>query len=146
MSFFTQLLDPDFYFKTTLAWLPLIFFWGVFLVAAFSYLNPLKNLQVSFKRLALYTIIFRASYAFALTAAQYRVWASEKLTQSFLTSPIAGDVPLPLFLKPFSGFFESGLGYFLFYSWGRFWMNVFLVLIIACAFWGFLRLLKRYKE
>ena len=42
--------------------------------------------------------------------------------------------------------FSSKLGYFLFYSFGRFWLGLLISLLAAAAFYIFLRSLKKYQE
>jgi hypothetical protein len=112
-------------------------------LAAFS-----KNLaaRLSYKSLIWLVLIFKIFYALVETSSQYYVWSSSSFTKFFLSK---GAVDLAL-LKRFSGdlfiFLNNRFGYFIFYSWGRFWLEIFVSLIAAAVFYLFLVFLKKYKE
>ena len=89
-------------------------------------------------------VIFSLAYAALLTLAQYRVWAGSEFSRPFINSPVAEVVPLPEILRQYV--FSSKLGYFLFYSFGRFWLGPLISLLAAAAFYIFLRSLKKYQE
>lgn len=105
-----------FLFGPFLTYLPLVFFAVVFLTAAFR--------LISYKSLVISSLAFHIFYAALLTAGQYYVWSQSEFTKLLLDSP----------------------GYFLFYSWGRFWINVLLTISAAFVFYLVLRLLKKYQE
>lgn len=99
-----------------------------------------------YKKMIIGVISLRAFYALLLTLMQYYTWSKDKFTQILLSSPIDKAVPLPSIIDKFPWLRDYDLGYFLFYSWGRFWINVFIVAIASMVFWWFLKLLKKYND
>lgn len=133
-----------------LAWLPLIAF-GLFLaITLFFYLRRGGSpalVKRRFRILAFAAVGFHAAYALLLTFVQYAVWkGGGTITEVLVSSPLAEAVPptFPFSLLPWLG--ESSLGYFLFYSWGRFWLEAVLAVGIAIAFWGLLRVIKMHNS
>ena len=87
----------------------------------------------------------RIGYAGLLSVLQYYAWANfGKMGESFLNAPLGSSIPVP-FIQQFPGLFNHPLGYFLFYSYGRFWLNALISLLVAWAFYKFLFVLKRYN-
>ncbi|MFH1193140.1 MAG: hypothetical protein V1656_02370 [Candidatus Jorgensenbacteria bacterium] len=130
--------------------LPAIFFWIVVALAAAHYLAahlrvPILLPRVPYRALAKCTAIFYPAYATLLTFGQYFVWSSDWWGKQFLNTSLAPSLPIPL-IQLFPNFFGSRLGYFLFYSWGRFWLHALLAVGVAALFWWFLRMLKRRNE
>lgn len=139
-------------------WGPLIFGLIVILLAAckrfipspgfhargFSWLGCIS--KISYKSLIWIVLVFKVAYASLETFGQYYVWKSSEFTKLFL-DPKTVDFNI---LKEFSGklfwAFNNRLGYFIFYSWGRFWMTIVVSLLAAAAFYLFLLFLKKYKE
>jgi len=137
-----------------LIWLPKIFFFGVFAAAVFLYFSRRKKVIshwssiVNYQLLIISCVVFRFFYAFLLTASQYYVWSQNKLTQLLLSSPLAQEIPI-------SGIFNKicqlsivncqKLGYFLFYSYGRFWLNVLISIGAAFIFYLLLKSLEKYR-
>jgi len=143
----------NFLFGSFLIWLPKIFWWLVFIIAGFLYFfrnrrdffsNKLPNF-LNFQFLVKSAIIFRIFYAAFLTVGQYYIWSTDNFGKLLLSSPLHNDVPLSLIQK-FPWLFSHPLGYFLFYSWGRFWLNVVVSIGVALLFLLFLIFLKKYKE
>lgn len=110
------------------------------LAAFFYFADKPRNIF----KLALATIAFRVFYVAFITFGQYYIWANNKFTQILVNSPVGKDVPLRGDIPSF--FFNNQLGYFLFYSWGRFWLNLVIILAVSFLFYLFLKFLKRYKE
>ncbi|MDI6820731.1 MAG: hypothetical protein QMD65_00945 [Patescibacteria group bacterium] len=142
----------DFLFGSFLTWLPRIFWWLVFVFAAILYI--FRNKQKLFFKLPTFlnyrfliksSIIFRIFYAILLTAGQYYIWSADAFGKLFLNSPLNSAVPLSLVQK-LPWLFNHPLGYFIFYSWGRFWLNVFVSIGVALLFFWFLKFLKKHKE
>ncbi len=139
MDFINSFLTP------VLVWLPRVFFGVVIALASVFYFfilrNP-ENPKPYFKRLAFWSIGFKFFYALILTLGQYFLWSKDQFGQLFLNQPLkipSGISPLehlPLFS-------DSGIGYFLFYSWGHFWLNAIWSVIIALVFWFFLKVLQK---
>jgi hypothetical protein len=84
-------------------------------------------------------------YSLLLSIAQYYIFASNAFTKELLNSPMDAKVPLTFFMQPFSQFLKGHLGYFLYYSWGRFVLGTVLAIICASVFYIFLKLLEKYN-
>lgn len=131
-------------------WIPYIAFWVALILAIIVYVlrnrPEIARKITTYKFLIIFVIAFKVLYACFLAVGQYYVWASNGATQAFLNSPLSESVPESFVTKLFPGLFQSNLGYFYFYAYGRFFLNVFLAVGIAFAFWAFLRTLKKYNE
>ncbi|MEK7630141.1 MAG: hypothetical protein AAB432_02035 [Patescibacteria group bacterium] len=125
-------------------YLAIIFFWAVFAFALYVFLKKPEK-QRAYTRAVWSVIGFRALYALLLTAGQYYVWSKNSFTESFLNKPLGDTVPLG-FVKDLPWIFNSKFGYFIFYSWGRFWLDVVISIGAALIFWWFLKVLERHKE
>jgi hypothetical protein len=127
---------------------PPIFFGGalVFCIVLFA---QKKIPQEKFKKRILHSIAwvfgFRIFYALASTVTQYFVWAGNPTTRVFLDQGIPEWSPIAKELSWFPFLFQK-FGYFLFYSYGRFWLNVFIVFLCAGAFYLFLKALAKWKK
>lgn len=136
------------------AWLgmmPMTFFLTFFLLALFTYAtrNNERWTQFrrvcSFKRLVFAAGSVRVLYAAVLTVLQYGTWASGGLGTFFLHESLSKSLPIPLIQK-MPWLFNSQWGYFIFYTFERFWLNAILSIGVAWLFYRFLILLKQYKE
>lgn len=102
---------------------------------------------VNLKVLIIFTTSFRVFYAGLLSIMQYYIWSQNEFTQLFINSPINSEVPFSNFLRENLSFiFNNKLGYFLFYSWGRFWISALLAIGIAFTFYALLKALKKYND
>lgn len=130
---------------------PRIFFLALFLIAAVRYAMRNREHQpavfkfITYKRLIWSSIFFKIGFAGVLTLLQYVIWKGGGLGRLFLNEGLSTSLPIPL-IHLFPWIFKSSLGYFIFYSLQRFWLNVFLSLFVSWLFYRFLILLKRYKE
>lgn len=131
-----------------LSWSSVIFLWIVFILAAISYVLEKTFKIFSFRFLAISVLIFRFIYAIIESVTQYYVWSQgDELSKSLINSPLSDSVPLSNFIRNhFGTVLNSKWGYFLFYSWGRFWINVLLLFIVALCFYAILTTLKKYNE
>lgn len=132
----------------------------IFLVAVFAVIflryvlrrkeNPVvKKISgyLNYGRIACVLVFFRFLYACFLTTAQYLVWAGSDnpAIKIFSTAPLDRSVPLPKLLESARPLLENKYGYFIFYAFGRFWMNFFITVGFCLLFWYFLVLLKKYR-
>ncbi len=78
------------------------------------------------------------------TASQYWLWSNNPATQVFLYSPVDRSVPIQ-FLGNWFGLFTHSWGYFVWYAFGRFWLNALLSIAMAYLLYGFLKLLQHHK-
>jgi hypothetical protein len=127
-----------------LAWLPKLFFGLIFLVAALFYIRKRFERKVYIK-LAKISVGFRFIYTLILMAAQYFVWAADAFSSALLKVPLDSSLPFVVVQK-MPWLFGGRLGYFLFYSWGRFWLNFVLTVIVSLMLWLFLKFLRRYRD
>lgn len=127
---------------------PPVFLGGAFVFALVLFFRGRKDgekFERNLLRILWAVLGFRVLYASAQTLTQYLVWRSDPFTRVFLEQGISESSPIAESIR-FFPFFFSKMGYFLFYAYARFWLNVFIVLACVGAFWLFLRALKRWKE
>lgn len=126
-----------------ISWISSGFLALILLLAAWRYF--VGGSFPKYKILIKSAIWFRVLYAIFLTASQYYLWSSNALSKFLLEMPLSESLPIPL-VKAFPKIFGSRIGYFIFYSWGHFFLNLFLSLFLAWLFYKFLLLLKKYQE
>lgn len=97
-----------------------------------------------FKKLSLVVLGFLLVYPLALSLIQYRVWKGNEFTQILLTMPLSSEVELPVWLMPIQFVFDGKLGYFLFYSYGRFFVPSFISILAGFGLYWCLRLLRGF--
>jgi len=131
-----------------LGYSPFVFFSAIFLAALVFFFERKGRVQAfrARMRVLLFSAIgFRLLYAAAATVAQYLLWARDPATRAFVESGIGRDTPIAPGLAKFPFLFGKG-GYFLFYSYGRFWLSALVAIFCVLAFWWFLKLLRKWKE
>jgi hypothetical protein len=130
------------YGMTVLAWLVLI-------AGALRYAFECGNFRmrwvvaIRIKTLALLLCVARFLYAAAFTGLQYWLWSGDTFTRALLEVPVGATASK--IVKIFPVMYEMPWGYFLFYSWGRFWLYPVFSVGAALAFWWFLCLLAKYR-
>lgn len=138
MNFIDSTLNP------AMIWLPNAFFALVIALAVIFYFwttRKPENPRPRFKKLAFWTIGFKFFYAIILTLGQYFIWSQDQFTRLFLSTPLKISGLSPIGRVPL--FADSKLGYFLFYSWGHFWLNAIVSVALALVFWFFLKVLQK---
>ena len=130
-----------FFLDIFLSWFPAVFLTGALALSAIFYFFKKISASKIFK-LIIAVVSFRIVYAAALTFVQYYVWSQNELTKILARSPLGDGV----FPSVFDFVFNSRLGYFLFYSYGRFWLSVFISIAAALVFYLFLRFLRKYRD
>lgn len=133
----------------SLTWLPQIIYVCLLLFAATLYLKQkfypvLRLFGLSWKKLIAGTIIFQIIYASIITWAQYYIWSKNEFTNILLNSPLDKETLSPI-LQFFFPLFDHRFGYFVFYVLGRFWLEVFIIWMLAALFYFLLRLLNSYR-
>ncbi|MBI5732407.1 hypothetical protein HY967_00400 [Candidatus Jorgensenbacteria bacterium] len=133
-------------------WIKYIGFWFLFACSVLWYvstkISSIRNSlprSIGIKWLIKMALIFRISYASLLTILQYYLWSNDPFAKLLLNVGIDISLPLPL-VKDLPWLFDNKLGYFIFYSWGRFWLDVVISLVVAYVFYFFLKILKRHQE
>jgi hypothetical protein len=118
----------------------------IFLAARKRFGWNIFKFNLSYKFLVWSVLGFKMLYAALETAGQYYIWSVNKFTESFLNRGAANFNTIKELTGIFSRLFDNKLGFFLFYSWGRFWMVIIVSLAAAAVFYLFLLFLKKYKE
>lgn len=128
-------------------WGPVAALWTAYALGVVFYFLPRFSVwpaRKTFLALAALAAAGRLVYASVASAGQFYLWAGNDFTRALLTLPSDGKIPTLLHAIPFLT--ESSLGYFLVYSWGRFWLNPLLAILLAAAFYFFLLALMRRNE
>lgn len=124
--------------------------WLMLALAALRYAFECGHLRMPWigvfriRTLAWLSLAAHLIYAAALTGLQYWLWSEDALARILLEMPANGAISGVT--KIFPSIFNTSWGYFLFYSWGRFWLHALLSVVAALVFWWFLRMLARYQE
>jgi hypothetical protein len=133
--------------KPVIAYGAFLFVIGIYIPRSKRYLDRIpfvrnRSRARIYRTLAKGVIGFFVAYALIATVVQYTVWNESDFTRILLTVPITDmfDGALGDML------FDNPLGYFLFFSWGRFWLEVVFTFISAALFGLFLRALRRYND
>ena len=118
-------------------WLPKVFLGTAFVLLFFVYAaeNFLERkgkarprfFNKIYRLLPIVLTFFYVFYASIETIAQYYVWSHDSFSK--------------LFLPP-----HQNLSYFLFYSFGRFWLNIILAITASFVFYFLLKFLRKYRE
>jgi hypothetical protein len=118
----------------------------VFLAALARYTGVLKRFPRwgSYSALAGFTVAVRLAFAAVAAAGQYYVWSAHPFTRHMLETPLNRSIFAPM-LGWFFPLFDNRLGYFLFYSWGHFFLEVLLSVVAAWLLYLFLKSLQRYR-
>ena len=140
----------NFLIGPALTWMPVVILWLVFVAAVYLYLHRNKSERINnlttYEFLIIFAITFKVLYALLSSVAQYYVWSVSALSKALLDTPLSENVPPSIVTELFPSIFAGNQGYFFFYAYGRFFINLFLALGLAFAFWAFLRLLRKHKD
>lgn len=123
-----------------------IFSFAVFLYLKREKVVSKKSKLLNFRFIIILAVAFVVLNAAIYTFAQYLVWSQPGFTNTFLKTPLNEAVPPSTISTLFPALFQSDLGYFFFYSWGRFWLKPVILLSVSYGFWAFLKLLKKHKD
>ena len=139
-------------------WGPYIFYLLIVLIAAdrrfgwfdrfsrSSHLAEKIRKKITYKALILMVLFFKILYALIETFGQYYVWSENAFTKLLLERNVVDFNALKQFSGKLFVFLNNRFGYFIFYSWGRFWMEIAASLVAAASFYLFLIFLKKYRE
>lgn len=114
------------------------------ILAFFTYLRGSSGRQQYLRFLAGLVVAFRLMFATLLSVFQYVAWSANPVTSVLLETPLNEGVPLPGPVKDVLS--STPLGYFIFYSFGRFWLNPIITIGVALLFWWILKLLQKYRQ
>lgn len=109
----------------------LVFFFAV-IARAF---RPSWVGNISYRWLVAVAIGIHLLYGAVATIGQYRAWATANdITRALFSAPLSAEVPLPVYLEWSRTLFEYPHGYFVFYSFGHFFLSTIALLIIVGLF------------
>ena len=91
-------------------------------------------------------VITQIGYAIYMTVAQYYAWQVSPLTKDLLTQPLDAQIGETSAVAWLVRLLHLRAGYFVFYVYGRFWIDVILGIGCAIVFWGILVVLKKYRS
>lgn len=95
--------------------------------------------NISYRWLVVVAIGIHLLYGAVATFGQYRAWATANdITRALFSAPLSGEVPLPTYLEWSRFLFEYPHGYFVFYSFGHFFLSTVALLVIVGLFLLFL--------
>lgn len=113
-----------------------IAFFFVVIARAFK---PSWTGNISYQRLVAVAVGIHLLYGAVATFGQYRAWATANdITRALFSAPLSAEVPLPAYLEWSRFLFEYPHGYFVFYSFGHFFLSTIALLIIVGLFLLFL--------
>ena len=67
------------------------------------------------------------------------------MTKLLASLPLSPEAPFPKILSWIRPLFENNLGYFLYYSFGRFWLNIFISFLISGLLFLIFKIWKHYR-
>ena len=112
-------------------WFPLVY--KVFAIIGLYFLlnNKTENKLSGVIKYIFLLLIVKMAYLLYLSILQHFVWSGDGMTRLFLIQPVTDVVAGSDFFNWLGHLFGGELGYFLFYCFGRFWLNTFIVLICS---------------
>jgi hypothetical protein len=125
----------------------LSFSFFIFLLGLFLYLNKgeIYKMKITTKKIVFLFLGIQIFYAIFLTWAQYYVWAGSDFTKIFVNTPFDSSLRTNVFsFLPFLK--DSSLGYFIYYVWGRFWMEFAITWCVAFFFWLLFSFFKKRRD
>lgn len=139
----------------TISWILPLLILGIFGFLYFLYTRYEKSAFLQKKsRRFWYSVVMLVivgmylMYGGLSTYAQYFLWTHDIGMGSVLFNAplqLTGD-ETTMVSKAISYVAGTKFGYFIFYSWGRFWFFPFLTLCFSAGWFGFLRALKKYND
>ena len=113
--------------------------WVLFLmIVAIRVFKPSWVKNISYTKILFITVGLLIFYSLFVTWGQYYVWLkSSDMTRMLLNLSLPEQVPFPKFLEWARFLFKGSHGYFVFYVFGRIWLNIFISFFVS----GFLYLI-----
>lgn len=115
-------------------------------VVALRLFKPAWVKNISYSKLIFIAIGLVVFYGLFITWGQYYVWLkSSDFTRALVTLPLPDGVPFPSYLEWTRVFFAGNHGYFIFYVFGRIWLNIIISLAISGFLYFLFRVWSHYK-
>jgi len=130
-----------------LIWGPIVIPSVIFASAFYAYAKRDRDyayLEKWCKKLFAAALVFRVIDAGLKTLGQYLTWSKDGLSEHLLHTPLSSKIPT--IFNHIGIFTKNNLGYFLYYSFSRFWLNILIALVFAIIFYALLKGLKKYKD
>jgi hypothetical protein len=108
--------------------------WAIFLViVTIRFFRPEWMANISFAKLAIFAIGIHLLYGLFVTWGQHHVWAyGTDVTKALLSLPLPKQVPIYEWIRPL---FTRNGGYFAFYAWSHYWLDITLTLVLSGVLW-----------
>jgi hypothetical protein len=112
--------------------------WVVFFaVVLVRFIRPSLVGDIPYRYLVLSAIALHLFYASFLTWGQYHIWAtSSDFTRALLAAPLPIEAPIPVVLEFLRAYLSGPLGYFSYYAFGRFFLNILMLFAVTGAFYA----------
>ena len=118
----------------------------VYCAIVLRYLKPTVLHNFSYWWLVGVTILLHLSYGALVTWGQYHVWStSSDITRFLLSAPLPPDAPLPYLLAWSRTYLEQHSGYFMYYIFGRVWLNIIILFVISGSLYVVLKLWSHFR-
>lgn len=116
--------------------------WAVFFgVVLVRFIRPLWLNNISYWWLIAGGIALHIFYAIFIAWGQYHIWAvSSDFTRVLLALPLPREAPLPALFEWMRPYFNHSLGYFAYYVFGRFFLNIIILFAVTGIFYCIFRL------
>lgn len=102
--------------------------------------------KISYTKLILVAIGLNIFYGVFVTWGQYYTWSTlSDVTRFLLTAPLPTQVPFPSYLEWTRPLFANHLGYFMFYVWGRVWLDIFILFTFSGLLYFVFKTWKFYR-
>ncbi len=124
-------------------WLFFVLELASLMVAGFYYAKSRSDLKAVFYRLFWIVLALKLLKPAFFTWSQWYVWHVSN--PDFLLAPLSPNLKLLGWLDIFSFLKDVSGGYFIFYSFGRFWFGVLIALAAATLWWLVLKLLAKRR-
>ncbi len=117
--------------------------WGIFFgIILVRFMRPLWVKNISYQWLIFSAVAIHLLCVFFVVGGQYYIWAtSSDLTRALLSAPLPAEAPLPAILEWMRPYFSHSLGYFFYYVFGRFFLNIIILFVVTGFFYAVLKFL-----
>jgi hypothetical protein len=116
-------------------------------VVAIRFFRPVWVKNISYIKLFFIVLGLNLFYVLFISWGQYYVWSTASdVSRAILNSPLPSQVPFSSYLEWMRPLFMGTHGYFLFYIFGRFWLNLFIALITSGVLYLIFRVWQNYKS
>lgn len=134
--------------SSVLNYVPAIFFGVLLILGALRYYLKFRRGDLEgtktarfFRKLIAAGIAFKMLYAAFLTWGQYVIWKSGGLSSILLSEPLK-KIPAN-FSDSMPWLFDGKGGYFSFYAFNHFWLEIVVTLVLSFAFYFLLKVLQK---